>query len=132
MTLNSYAPLGTPDHMIFFPTHMPVLLPDNAVVRAVAARVGRSPAAVLQRWAIQRGFVVNARTEKSAVRIELPLVCSAFLFTLLTFFDSVLTPQHMQDNLGATSFVLADSDVAQLNGIDTPPSNVCGDPHLIP
>jgi hypothetical protein len=38
----------------------------------------------------------------------------------------------MQDNLGATSFVLADSDVAQLNGIDTPPANVCGDPHLIP
>jgi diketogulonate reductase-like aldo/keto reductase len=71
---NSYAPLGTPDHMSFFPERMPVLLLENDVVREIATQTNRSPAQVLIRWALQRGVVVNPRTNSIDVR------CHACLF----------------------------------------------------
>jgi diketogulonate reductase-like aldo/keto reductase len=60
-------------------------------VRDIATRVGKTPSQVLIRWGLQRRFVVLA---KSAHR------------------------EHLEENLQAVDFVLADSDVAELDALD--------------
>eukprot|EP00048_Salpingoeca_helianthica_P002062 m.54221 g.54221 ORF g.54221 m.54221 type:complete len:343 (+) comp11879_c1_seq2:154-1182(+) len=102
---NSYAPLGTPDHMSFFPERMPVLLLEHETVVDIATQTNRSPAQVLIRWALQRGVVVNPRT------------------------NSI---EHMEENLASLDFDLDETQMAALSTLDDPPINVCQDPHLIP
>lgn len=64
---------------------------DDPVVRAVAARVQRTPAQVVLRWHLQLGVVV---IPKSA------------------------TPSRIAENLALTDFVLSDEDMAAISGLE--------------
>jgi alcohol dehydrogenase (NADP+) len=58
IVVTAYSPLGSPDRPArVFDVSDPILLEDTAL-KAIAERVGRTPAEVLIRWAVQRGTVV--------------------------------------------------------------------------
>ncbi len=67
VAVEAYSPLGTGRHL------------GDAAVRAVADRVGRTPAQVLVRWCLQRGLVV---LPKSAHRERIEENAQVFDFTL--------------------------------------------------
>jgi diketogulonate reductase-like aldo/keto reductase len=79
IALEAYSPLGTGRHL------------DDAQVRRVAERLGRTPAQVLLRWAIQRGVIV---LPKSTHR------------------------ERIEQNAAVFDFDLSDSDVATLDALD--------------
>ena len=79
LALEAYSPLGTGRHL------------KDRRVRDVAKRVGRTPAQVLLRWSVQRGFVVLA---KSTHR------------------------DRLEENAGIFDFSLTDADLAELDALD--------------
>ncbi|DBA88993.1 hypothetical protein WJX79_009089 [Trebouxia sp. C0005] len=66
--VTAYSPLGSPDSASMFKRKAPLLLQDPAV-GAVANKMGRSPAQVLIRWALQHGTSVLPKST-SADRIK--------------------------------------------------------------
>jgi len=79
IALEAYSPLGTGRHL------------DDPRVRAVADRVGRTPAQVLIRWCLQRDLVV---LPKSTHR------------------------ERLEENAGVFDFALSDEDMAALDALD--------------
>jgi diketogulonate reductase-like aldo/keto reductase len=79
LVTEAYSPLGTGRHL------------SDPAVRAIAERVGRSPAQVLIRWSLQHDFVVLA---KSTHR------------------------ERIAENAGAHDFTLSDAEMAELDGLD--------------
>ena len=79
LVTEAYSPLGT-GHLL-----------SNPRVQEIAERVGRSPAEVLVRWGLQRGFVVLA---KSSHR------------------------ERIAENFGALSFTLSEGAMAALDRLD--------------
>eukprot|EP00048_Salpingoeca_helianthica_P004226 m.74839 g.74839 ORF g.74839 m.74839 type:complete len:365 (+) comp13111_c0_seq2:342-1436(+) len=98
--VNGYAPLGAPDRMIKLRKEMPVILPENEVVKRIAKKAKMSPAQVLLRWSVQRGVVINPRTKDE---------------------------KHMKELLAVLDLKLSKAQMAELYDIDDPPMNVCGD-----
>jgi 2,5-diketo-D-gluconate reductase A len=80
LVTEAYSPLGTGRHL------------SNQRVRAIARRVGRSPAQVLIRWGLQHDFVMLA---KSTHR------------------------ERIAENAGAVGFTLSDAEMAELNSLDS-------------
>ena len=76
----AYSPLGTGS-----------LLRDRTV-KDLADRIGRSPAQVLLRWSVQRGFVVIPKSTHK---------------------------QRIEDNAAIFDFELSDSEMAELDALDT-------------
>ncbi len=56
--VTAYSPLGSPDSASIFARHTAVPLMEDPMVRGVAERLGRTPAQVLVRWALQHGTSV--------------------------------------------------------------------------
>jgi 2,5-diketo-D-gluconate reductase A len=79
VALEAYSPLGTGRHI------------SNATVKAIADRVGRTPAQVLLRWCVQRGLPV---IPKSTHR------------------------ERIEENAQIFDFTLSDQDVAELDALD--------------
>jgi diketogulonate reductase-like aldo/keto reductase len=79
VVLEAYSPLGTGRHLA------------NPTVRAVAERVGRTPAQVLLRWCVQRDIPV---IPKSTHR------------------------ERLEENAGIFGFELSDEDMAELDRLD--------------
>jgi 2,5-diketo-D-gluconate reductase A len=79
VALEAYSPLGTGRHIA------------DATVKAVADRVGRTPAQVLLRWCVQRGLPV---IPKSTHR------------------------ERIEENAQIFDFTLSDQDVAELDSLD--------------
>jgi diketogulonate reductase-like aldo/keto reductase len=79
VAVEAYSPLGTGRHL------------DNAIVKRLASRAGRTPAQVLLRWCLQRGLVVIT---KSTHR------------------------DRIEDNAGVFDFTLSERDMAELDGLD--------------
>ena len=65
--VNGYAPLGTPDHMAFYPSKMPVLLPKQPMVVSIARDLGKTPGQVLACWSLMQGIAINPRSQSSEV-----------------------------------------------------------------
>eukprot|EP01006_Ploeotia_vitrea_P024036 TRINITY_DN56748_c0_g1_i1.p2 TRINITY_DN56748_c0_g1~~TRINITY_DN56748_c0_g1_i1.p2 ORF type:complete len:344 (+),score=54.55 TRINITY_DN56748_c0_g1_i1:137-1033(+) len=106
ITLNGYAPLGTPDYMKG--KWHPITL-NNPVVDRLAKKYNKVPAQIMLRWQIQQGIVVNPRSSN---------------------------PTHMKENLDVFSWTISDEDMWALQTIGAPappqPPKVCPDPHTIP
>jgi diketogulonate reductase-like aldo/keto reductase len=64
---------------------------DDATVSTIAAEVGRTPAQVLIRWSLQKGFVVLPRSSN---------------------------PSRIAENVAVFDFVLDDDQIARLDGLD--------------
>jgi len=79
IALEAYSPLGTGRHL------------DDAEVRRIAERLGRTPAQVLIRWAVRRGVIV---LPKSTHR------------------------ERIEQNAAVFDFDLSDEDVAKLDALD--------------
>eukprot|EP00052_Salpingoeca_macrocollata_P016562 m.133372 g.133372 ORF g.133372 m.133372 type:complete len:362 (+) comp20096_c0_seq1:136-1221(+) len=62
IAVQSYSPLGAPDHMATEPQLWPVLPTNQTVVQQIAAAVNATPAQVVLAWAWQRGVSCNPRT----------------------------------------------------------------------
>lgn len=104
--MNGYAPLGAPDFMAWKPDKWPVLIPDQPIVKDIAAAHGVSPAQVLQRWSLQRGVVINPRSRNAT---------------------------HMTENLAVFDFELSEDEMEAIASVPVPAQNkVCPDPHLVP
>jgi alcohol dehydrogenase (NADP+) len=91
IVLTAYSPLGSPDR----PARLvdaadPVPLSDPTVT-GIAAKHNVAPAAVLIRWAIQRGTVVIPKS---------------------------VTASRIADNLAAANLALSEEEMAALNGLD--------------
>jgi diketogulonate reductase-like aldo/keto reductase len=80
IALEAYSPLGTGRHL------------GDAAVAAIAERVGRTPAQVLIRWAVERQLIV---LPKSTHR------------------------ERIEENAQVFDFTLSDEDVAALDALDT-------------
>jgi len=105
IAMNGYAPLTTPDFMAFHKDRMPITVIDNQVVKDIAKKYNtKTPAQIVQRWELDRGFVLNPRTEK---------------------------PEHMKENLDIFDFKLSTEDTKSLFALQNG-ERVCPDPHLIP
>jgi alcohol dehydrogenase (NADP+) len=105
IVLTAYSPLGSPDRparLIEEGDPAPLFDP---VIQAVATRLGKSPAQVLIRWAIQRGTVVIPKS---------------------------VTPSRIAENAAVTDFVLADEDVAAIAALDNGQRLIKGHPWLLP
>jgi diketogulonate reductase-like aldo/keto reductase len=79
VAVEAYSPLGTGRHL------------SDARVKAIAERVGRTPAQVLIRWALQHGLIV---LPKSTHR------------------------ERIEENAQVFDFALSDSDMAELDALD--------------
>mmetsp|Transcript_3688 Transcript_3688/g.4091 ORF Transcript_3688/g.4091 Transcript_3688/m.4091 type:complete len:335 (-) Transcript_3688:20-1024(-) len=101
---NTYSPFAAPDHMKFNPAVMPVLLPNNTVVKSIASSHKKSPAQVCFRWAVQQNLVINPRT---------------------------LSGDHMKENMDIFDFKLTDEEMKSLSALNHPMRKVCPDPHKI-
>jgi len=86
--LNGFAPLGTPDWVTFTDKGMTNTTLEEPKVKAIAAKVGKSPAQVLQRWIIQQGIAIQTRSMKQ---------------------------EHMEENLDVFDWQLADEDMQTLS-----------------
>jgi diketogulonate reductase-like aldo/keto reductase len=64
---------------------------DDSTVAAIAAEVGRTPAQVLIRWSLQKGFIVLPRSSN---------------------------PERIAENAAVFDFVLADGQMARLDALD--------------
>ena len=64
---------------------------DDATIREIADRVGRTPAQVTLRWHVQRGDIV---------------------------FPKSMRPERMQENFAIFDFELSEDDVATISGLD--------------
>jgi diketogulonate reductase-like aldo/keto reductase len=80
IALEAYSPLGTGRHL------------GDATVAEIAERLGRTPAQVLIRWAVQRQLIV---LPKSTHR------------------------ERIEENAQVFDFTLTDADVAALDALDT-------------
>jgi diketogulonate reductase-like aldo/keto reductase len=87
--LTAYSPLGSPDSAKLFKHDGAQLLAHPQVV-ATAARLGRTPAQVLLRWALQRGTSVIPKS---------------------------VSPARLRENLDVLSWALDASDVAALSAL---------------
>eukprot|EP00045_Choanoeca_perplexa_P017104 m.241980 g.241980 ORF g.241980 m.241980 type:complete len:330 (-) comp17451_c0_seq1:65-1054(-) len=107
--LQSYAPLGAPDHMAFYPTKWPTVIPDQPDVAAIAKKHNVTVGQTLCRWATQQDISINPRTYKST---------------------------HMLENLNSFEFDLTVEDIVTLDNLPNTPvagkNKVCPDPHTIP
>ncbi|KAK9812757.1 hypothetical protein WJX72_003137 [[Myrmecia] bisecta] len=63
--VTAYSPLGSPDSATMFKREAPVLLQDPVLAR-IAASLGKSPAQVLIRWALQHGTSVLPKSTSPA------------------------------------------------------------------
>jgi diketogulonate reductase-like aldo/keto reductase len=91
--------LVLPQFMAWQPTKWPVLIPDQPIVQGIAESHDRTPAQVLLQWSIQKGMVINPRSNK---------------------------PAHMAENLaifGNESFVLTPADMDAIAKIPVPKQN---------
>ncbi len=88
IAVTAYSPLGSPGNTKA--KGDPVLLEDDKVV-ALARKYSRTPAQVLLRWGIQRGTVVIPKS---------------------------VTPERIQENMGALEFELSDEEMAALSALD--------------
>jgi len=89
--ITAYSPLGSPDRPPrVFDESDPVLLEDESLAR-IATELGRSPADVLIRWAVQRGTVVIPKS---------------------------VTPKRIVSNLEAASKPLPEATMAALEKFD--------------
>ena len=75
-------------------------LPEEPAVKAVASRVGRSPAAVLYRWALQHGVVILPKS---------------------------VTPARIAENASVFDFELSEEDMRTLDQLDCG-HHYCWDP----
>jgi 2,5-diketo-D-gluconate reductase A len=64
---------------------------DDAVVGAIAGRLGRTPAQVVLRWHLERGSIV---------------------------FPKSTTPERIEENFALFDFELGKDDVAEIDGLD--------------
>jgi diketogulonate reductase-like aldo/keto reductase len=79
VAFEAYSPLGTGRHL------------SDQTVRRVASRVGRTPAQVLLRWALQHDFIVLPKSTHQ---------------------------ERIEENAQIFDFVLSPSDMAELDGLD--------------
>jgi 2,5-diketo-D-gluconate reductase A len=87
----SYSPLGG----------VGAALLDDAVIRGVATRLGRTPAQVVIRWHLQKDLVVLPKTS---------------------------SPERARDNLAVWDFELGAADMAALDGLDGPGGKALPEP----
>ncbi|WP_062228364.1 aldo/keto reductase [Aureimonas frigidaquae] len=74
---------------------------EDAVLTEIAARHGRSPAQVILRWHLQKGFVVIPKS---------------------------VTPQRIRDNFDVFDFELSQEDMAAVGGLDKADGRIGPDP----
>jgi len=88
--LTAYSPLGSPDSAAMI-KHEGATVMALPVVTDIAAAVGRTPAQVLVRWAVQRGTSVVPKS---------------------------VTPSRIEANLDVVDWELSDAQMAQLSSIE--------------
>ncbi|PRW56478.1 aldo-keto reductase family 4 member C9-like [Chlorella sorokiniana] len=73
--VTAYAPLGSPDSASIFPRKKPLVLMEDATVKAVAARTGKNVGQVLVRWALRHGTsVIPKSTSPARIRGNLAVL----------------------------------------------------------
>ena len=70
IVFNGYSPLGSPDFTRFEPSIGTPSLLDEPAIRAIAARVGKTPAQVILRWHAQQKIPTNPRTTNASHMAE--------------------------------------------------------------
>jgi len=87
---NGFSTLGTPDWVTFTDQGMTSTALAEPKLQAIATKVGKSPAQVIQRWAIQQGVAIQTRS---------------------------IQQSHMTENLDVFDWSLADEDMNTLSNM---------------
>jgi diketogulonate reductase-like aldo/keto reductase len=88
--LTAYSPLGSPDSATMI-MHVGATVMEATEVQRIAAAVGKSPAQVLIRWAVQRGTSVVPKS---------------------------VTPSRIEANLDVLSWALDDTQMAEISAME--------------
>lgn len=89
ITVTAYSPLGSPGNF-GKAKNLPVVAEDPVIVE-IATRLGKSPAQVMIRWAIQRNTVVIPKS---------------------------VTPERIKENIAVFDFELSDADMSAIATLD--------------
>lgn len=91
IAMTGYCPLGSPGRPAAYRAEGDPEVLTNPVLAGIAARIGKTPAQVALRWAVQRGTVPLPRST---------------------------TIERVTENFGIFDWSLSDEDMSALNGID--------------
>ena len=103
ITVNSYAPLGTPDVSQGYWVGPTPILTEHPVAIDKGNKFNKSPAQIWLRWILQQGLVTNPRSENMT---------------------------HIKENLDVFDFELSQEDMLDLASIPVPANNkICHYPN---